>query len=415
MAILEVLTTALGVPIEKFLLKKYLGEPAEEVGGGLLEIAKSKVKDFDKQRDAQRLFEGIGDRVVKRLEPLFEQAVRSGRVNAEGVGLELGRALEGRVSADFFLSKDLDPALLTRAFHDARPLPEGQFSEDERALYDRALNESVRYLVEISAHLPKFEPTLAAESLQRLTHIGKDVDQILEMVQRIEREVSRRGGDTKALRYEADYRQAMIRNLDYVELFGADIAQESHRHSLSIAYVSLSLQSQPERAGSQSESLPAETLFDSLRLSSGRVLIRGEAGSGKSTLFRWAVLQAAGATSEPERGSYRAEYQRVFERFSRYLSSLPQATDVVSELLSKGLDPPWGGHWKLTAPAALMPKSPAVGSTITNAEAVARGSLMAPVSWRNRIPFLIRLRDCSGGRLPVPECVKGNETPAGRI
>ena len=90
-------------------------------------------------------------------------------------------------------------------------------------------------------------------------------------------------------RFEADYRHAVMRKFDYVELFGADISLEARRHSLSVAYVSLNLQSQVKGNEDEAEMFPVEQVLDQLGPEQGRLLIRGEAGSGKSTLFRWSA------------------------------------------------------------------------------------------------------------------------------
>src|SRR5262249_43550498 len=104
----------------------------------------------------------------------------------------------------------------------------------------------------------------------------------------------------------------------------------SRRGDLSAAFVSLQLRSEGEDEGA---TVPVEDLLDSLGPDSGRLLISGDAGSGKSTLCRWAALQAAG-TNAPV----------------------------------------------LSTPAG------AAGGT-----------------WRQRLPFLIRLRDCQDGLLPSPD------------
>ena len=133
-------------------------------------------------------------------------------------------------------------------------------------------------------------------SLTRLGNLSRDLDEVLASTQRIGKGVvllleKERAEDQKALRYEADYRQAVVRNLDYVELFGADIQPESQRQALSVAYVSLNMQRR--RGSGLSESLPVEMVLNGLKPKAGRLLIRGEAGSGKSTLFRWVAIEAA--------------------------------------------------------------------------------------------------------------------------
>jgi hypothetical protein len=351
--------TTLGTALAKFLLKNYLelkDTAGEVIGEGLLDVAQNRIEDWNTRREAVRLFEGIGDRISQQLLPLFEDAIRRDQLVVEAVVRELAEALGGRISAEFFLTHDLDTARLTNELRRLRPLPKGQFSPAEKAFYDRALQESVGYVVEIASQLPKFEPTLAAQSLQRLTHFRTQVGQILEIVQHIDAQVSAEAGDVGAKQFEADYRRSINRNLDTLELFGADLTLEARRHGLSVAYVSLNLRSQPGR-GAEFELMTAEGVLDSLDPEKGRLLIRGEAGSGKTTLFRWAALQSA--------------------RFGEYGDDL--STTRAHQLSSARV-------YRLDPDGWILPTEH---------------------DWRRRVPFLILLRNCKAGRLPTPDDFPG--------
>jgi hypothetical protein len=341
MPLVEILIGTLGAPLAKLLLKNYLEDPAETVGLSLIDLAKKKIEDHLEQRNVQRKFEDLGDKIAAQLAPLFRE-IDDGAVKS--LGHELAKALDGHLSADFFLTHDLDPSRLALELRRVHPLPKGHFSAAEEQLYDRALVEIARYVVEIVSKLPKFEVTSIKVSLQRLTHIGDIVAETAKSVRQIEHWVRKQESDTDNQGYETEYRLAVGRTLDYVELFGADLSMESKRQSLSVAYVSLNLESstgQGEEGGS--ESFPVQAVLDSMSPpKSGRLLIRGEAGSGKSTLFRWTAIEA-----------------------------------------SKGI------------------RLPVVRS----------GQLVFDESnishfWQAKIPFLIRLRDCKGGKLPPP-----NEIP----
>jgi hypothetical protein len=373
MALVDLLMASLAVPLGKFLLKNYLGEPASAVGGGLLDVARKSIESYQQQREAERQFERLGERIVVRLLPLFERASDRTQLNPAAVANELAMTLDGHIHADFFLTRDLDPVKLSAALRAARPADKG-LSEPEAALYDRALDETVRYLVDVAVQLPHFESKAAGISLQRLARIGDDLDKVLERTQRIEREVEEianrmESDEEKRSRYEADYRQVVTRKLDYVELFGVDVSPEARNQSLSVAYVSLNVQQQ---AGSQREpiSLPVHAVLDTLTQGASRLLIRGEAGSGKSTLFRWAALEAASLTPGASRaaGADSPSPARVVRRGAPRLdfsaSNRPRATRAYTVVSADG-----------------------------------RGS----GSWRTKIPFLLRLRDCDGGRLPTPD------------
>lgn len=380
MSITTVLMKALGGPLAKFLIKNYLSEPAEGVGEALLELAQTRIADYGDQRKAQRQFEDLGERIAIRLVPLFEQEVKNNDLSVEAVSAELAQTLNGRISADFFLARDLDPARLTAALRHARPLPESQFSAAEVALYDRALDEVVRYVVQVTAQLPRFDSAYAAVSLQRLTRISADLEEVLDTTRRIEQTVTRlaarsNNSNEQFGRYEADYRQAVMRNLDYLELFGADITPESRRHALSVAYISLNLKKATGHR-KQTESLPAESVLDSLHTEAGRLLIRGEAGSGKSTLSRWTAIQAAS-----------------FDFITQPI--LPGGKST------KGLGLGIEGLAEGDEPGARASLSLATDEDHLTPEKRTQGPRDS--HWRMRVPFLLRLRDCKDGRLPTPD------------
>lgn len=88
------------------------------------------------------------------------------------------RTLEAQLSSALMVREELKPAEIIEALKTARPLAKNQYSAAEEALYERALNESVRYLVKVASTLPKFEESLAAESLGRLGRIEHVVQRI---------------------------------------------------------------------------------------------------------------------------------------------------------------------------------------------------------------------------------------------
>jgi hypothetical protein len=348
MTIAEILLLKLGTRLSKFLLKTYLKEPGETIGDDLVDIAKGKIEGLLDRREAKRQFEGIGEKIAAQLLPFFDAETLPQEVNPEAVVDQLARTLDGNISAEFFLTRDLDPSKLIAELKRVRPLPKGQFSEAEIQLYERSLAEAVRYVVEIAAKLPRFEAAQAKESLQRLTRIEDVVGEAAEDVKRIAKWVDLQESDSESRQYEIDYRLAVARKLDYLELFGADLTPESRRQSLSVAYVSLTLEI--SSGSGDGEPSPVETVLSGL-IAQNRLLIRGQAGSGKSTLFRWIAIQAA----------YGPVYIGGNSITDRYFSE-----NEIRSMLS--------------------------GSRLEKSEV-----------WRSKLPFLLRLRDFKGGRLPSPE------------
>jgi NACHT N-terminal Helical domain 1/NACHT domain len=392
----------IGTPIAEFLLKRFLGEFGAAAGKGLLDIAATAIADEADRRTAKRQFEELGDRIVKRVRPLFDKVTDN---SAAAIAAELGTTLGQSLSAAFLIEKDLDPARLAAAFRQARPLPHAMFGADEAALYERTLDQTVRYLVGIAHELPRFEPTAVAAVLGRLSRMGDDLEKVADGIARIERDVSA-GKDEAAARtdrFEADYRQAVARNLDYLELFGADVGDEARRHRLSVGYVSLTVSA--SEGAESSGTVSAEDIFLTLSARSGRLLIRGEAGSGKSTLLRWLAIQTAaargGVSSTPGLWHFGALRLPVPPPFLPSIESSASSEDI----------------------------TPMPGRTIRNPEFVraarrfrtstpltfTSGAVADLLSWKtlpispplDRIPFLVRLRDCREGRPPRPENLPG--------
>ncbi|MGZ4954481.1 MAG: leucine-rich repeat domain-containing protein [Methylobacter sp.] len=178
------------------------------------------------------------------------------------------------------------------------------------------------------------------------------------------------------------YCEHVIKQYDVLELFGCDIPKELKSHQLSVAYVSLNLAQEDEdqplsrhvnskcdsnatknkvyvEANEDSQkdiinsSAVVEHVLDSVSKGSGRLLINGSAGAGKSTLMRWCAIHAA---------------QNILdEPFSLESVKIPLG-------LNRHIDEDLSG---------------------------------ASENWRRKIPLLIRLRDCPAGQLPA-----ANELPS---
>lgn len=286
MAIETALLTALGPPIARLLLKKWLNDAAADLGTPLVDLALKGGLSQLEARDAARKFETVGEHVVQHLLPIFADA----QINAEAVIHEIATTLDAQPQA-LAIATRLDSEGLIAAFRRVRP-PSAGLDTPDLDLYDRALPEAVRLLVDAAGELPD-EPVLA-----RLIRLEDSIDSVLKTSQSVLTEVRRHyaslgTGSSEAASYEGDYRRALARDLDYVELFGVDVRPESKRQLLSIAYLSLNLESRSSSRSGTAPTVRAETVLDELSSQHGRILLWGHAGSGKSTLFRWIARRAS--------------------------------------------------------------------------------------------------------------------------
>ena len=237
------------------------------------------------------------------------------------------------------------------------------------------------------------------ESLRRLRQLDDNVEKVLQQLARVTQAVQRLAEAGDRQRFEIEFRQAVAANLDYIELFGITIPRELRRFQLTDAFVSLNLQRsltptkyparskkrQPESPAtdedqSDSELLSCEAVLERLRPGEGRLLIRGAAGSGKTTLMRWVAIQVAGMT--PSRIRISLPNDAAFETDSRLYRDWhrgrqgngPEIQGFSAEILNEMAN---DGDIHFPEPN--------------------------PHSWRDQVPFVVLLRHCPGRKLPLAE------------
>ena len=242
---------------------------------------------------------------------MFEQESRLD----EGDRLHVAEAVRdtfnhAQLSNDTIIEKNLDPTYLARIVSDAAPLATRDMSEVASALYDRTIQETCVYIVNIATQLPAFTERTFAEILSRENQLIDAANKTLEMLRKMQEHLD---PTIEAEDFERKYREAVARNLDILQLIGADVSLPNRRHRLSVAYITLSVEQ--KRAFTPHSPSPAEAaayeqdeqadLWETLPVhtalaNSSRLLVRGQAGSGKTTLMQWVAVRAATKSFEDE-------------------------------------------------------------------------------------------------------------------
>lgn len=382
---------AIGGAVGKALAARFLSSDLEDLPGSIGEVVARTGLSALKKRKATKTFEQIGEDIAARVSPLFERNAASGNLNAEAVGLAIAETVRASLTQPLVAEKDLDPEAVAAALlaHDRSDIQ--LLSEAETALYQRVIQETAQYAVEAAHALPGFGTAVSEQTLSRLTAIQAETEAVLDRLDDLKEQVaaSTHAASAEIDRYEVNYRRAVARALDRVELFGVDVPATSQQLPLSVAYVGLNA-----KAGGGETTLGAAGLLDAVALSSQRLLIRGPAGSGKTTLFRWVAVQAAERTAD-DSSALDLRLDDNQPDLERLLGALPDA--------SFGLQRSVLGREAQTLPTAIL--SGGFGSGKTAAMEALFDSVRggAPeFEWRNRIPFLLRLRDIKEGRLPAP-------------
>jgi len=332
MTLIETLTLGVGAGIAKGIFKIWfddrlvLGSAAD----GVVDALKSCTKDFLARRSAQRLFDQIAEGVAGNLLEVVESegaglSDRQQRVVVDAANVTLD---DTDFTAKWLIERNLQPdpllkRLLQQPQQTGRPILSG-FSELQHDLYRRILSEASQYIVDIAPQMPAFTEQTLTEMLRRDAQLLRKADLILAEVRRIRRESAT--GDLAEARFENDYRRAVVRRLDQLQLFGVDLDTASKRYRLSVAYVTLLVErkalptphegraegdspifasrksgqspsgslASPEALEEEEEAELQETLPVDRALAGGRRLfVRGPAGSGKTTLLQWVAVTAA--------------------------------------------------------------------------------------------------------------------------
>jgi Leucine-rich repeat (LRR) protein len=313
MGLVEIFTLHLAPAIAKGILKIWLKDSSltKDISSSLVDIIAYKTKDVFAQRAAKRKFEEIGERVVENLLPIFEY---EGRSLSESehilVASKASDTLDKSVLDMGVLAElDLDPSNLARHLMYLHPDATRDFGEKQTELYKRIISEACQYIVDIASQLPDFNERNFSEVLKREKSLITRADQILEEVHRIRESILQESPDSEAIYFETEYRRAVIRNLDRLELFGADVPTSSRRYRLSVAYVTLSVKRQMAElsespsheqnlvifnAGDVKEESESVTVLVKEALTeTKRMLLMGTAGSGKTTLLQWIAVRSA--------------------------------------------------------------------------------------------------------------------------
>lgn len=239
MPLAEVLTIEVGASIAKWILKRWLKDSplGDDISSNLIDVLMARTSDILAAREGNRQFEKIGEQVGKTLIPLFE---REGAQLDEGskiaVAYEVAAAFDkSRLSSELLAKLNLEPTELARYIL-AGHIIDPSFSEDEKALYERIIQVSCSYIVDIASQLPAFNERTFAEVLQREDQLIAIARQLLDESRRIRELLP----TTDAGKFEGEYREGIVRKLDWLELFGTDVSTASKRHRLSVAYITLS-------------------------------------------------------------------------------------------------------------------------------------------------------------------------------
>jgi len=267
-------------------------------------ILKKNFGDLLKRRAVAREIDKITDRSAKSFCQLIEKefpeigeddiALVS---NAVATVINTTELTPKLLTATNLNPEDLCRVFLSRSGRDGgNPGLANHPDPNVRNLYRQLLLGASQQIVDISSQFPGLSENVFREVLQRENNIYNIASKILDGIDQLLSAQS--GVDTEAERYETQFRLACIRKHDFLQLFGIDLDRSNRRYRLSTAYVALDVEFVEDENPSSPDTGSTPSTLEPMRADEAlarttRLLVRGFAGAGKSTLVQWVSVFCA--------------------------------------------------------------------------------------------------------------------------
>ncbi|MET9467544.1 NACHT domain-containing protein [Streptomyces sp. NPDC006544] len=324
------------------LVKKLL--QGEGPGAGLADrpVRVSSYVALREQRILTRddLRELAGKLVARALRAPGEQPLPPGEEAGVATALAVTLHALGDLGMEDAQAVQMGPRAFAAALRAAAP-PTG-LGRDAELFHDRLLELTCLHILHFFTTRSTFIPRALVEQARRQAELIAKVDALLARVTR---------EDGRDAAFETRYLRYLEKRHGSLTIFGIDLPPGSAHWPLDTAYVTLEATPLPHHTGGArlprpgawsggtgpepgSGPGPAAGL-DRLLVDRPRVLLRGEAGSGKTTLIQWLAVSAARAAAE----GGPVPYVLPLRTLTRYGERLPAPEDFLVATALKGQAP----------------------------------------------------------------------------
>ncbi|MCJ0873940.1 NACHT domain-containing NTPase [Streptomyces sp. AP-93] len=214
--------------------------------------------------------------------------------------------------------------------------PATGLGRDAELFHDRLLETTCLHVLHFFTTRSTYIPAALVGQAHRQAETIAKIDALLARIPR---------QDGRDAEFEARYLQYLVKRHSTLTIFGLDLPPGSARWPLEAAYVSLEAVSRPRQAGGTGRGgpdggapVPAQQAHafltgDEVLGYMPRALLRGEAGSGKTTLIKWLAVSASRDLADA------VPYVLPLRTLTRHGERLPAAKDFLAATALSGQSP----------------------------------------------------------------------------
>ncbi|MCT2590047.1 NACHT domain-containing protein [Streptomyces sp. N2-109] len=266
------------------LVKKLFARPGPGAGLVAEPVRISSLVSFRgeqrtlEEADLERLAAELTHRAIQSTGP-HEHPVPADEETAVAHALAGTLQALGTLTMDDAQAVRLGPREFARELRRHAPPSAGHLSADATGLYERLVDTAALHILNFFTQRSDFVPRTLAEQTRQLAEHTAVLDLLIARVP---------SQSAEDARFEQRYAEHIIRGHGELTIYGLDL-QHAREWPLDAAYIPLEA---TNGAGTPTTAERALTGQD-------RVLLRGAAGSGKSTLVQWLAVTAARRTYSP--------------------------------------------------------------------------------------------------------------------
>ncbi|MEV7193839.1 NACHT domain-containing protein [Streptomyces sp. NPDC093510] len=279
-------------------------------------------------KDVEKIAEELVRRALKAAGP-GERPVDAAEAVAVKHALAQSLTVLGTLTIEDYEAVALGPEQFARRLRERTTVSVHGLSADGEALYDQLLHTASLHILNFFTQRSTYIARQQTSQSQQLARLVKAVDVLLERLPSQTREDAA---------FEERYASYITARHGTLTIYGLDVYAGTSEWPLDTAY--LSLEATRERPGEGGTQVAAERVL----AQHDHVLLRGVAGSGKTTLVQWLAVTAADRTYEHGLTHLigRVPFVLPMRRIVRPGSELPMPSEFLTAVgcLVAGEEPP---------------------------------------------------------------------------